>query len=102
MGQAWSVVPPDEVVPEWLTTAGRTRLLRFAYLLTGDRSLAEDVVQSVLLRLLDRSGGDAVRHPAAYARRCISNEITSVHRSRARQREVIDRVSGHVAGGTDG
>jgi RNA polymerase sigma factor (sigma-70 family) len=92
MGQARSVVPPDEVVPEWLTDAGRTRLLRFAFLLTGDRSLAEDVVQSVLLRLLDRSGGDAVRNPGAYARRCVSNEIATVHRTRARAREVVDRL----------
>lgn len=57
------------------------RLLRFAAVLTGERGLAEDVVQEVLLRTHQRwhkiSGLDA---PEQYVRRMITNEYLSWRR----------------------
>lgn len=70
----------------------RTRLLKLAYLLTGDRQLAEDIVQTVVLRFLEGRGQNA-RHPSAYARRSIVNEAASTHRDRARYRELLRRAA---------
>ncbi len=60
-------------------------LLRFAAVLTGDRGLAEDVLQEVLLRAHQRwahIGGLDV--PEAYVRRMITNEYLSWRRRWAR------------------
>lgn len=75
------MVPVD---PDWLTDSGRTQLVRFAYLVSGDRELAEDAVQEVLLRLLSRRGPDPW-NPRAFVRRCIVNEIASTRRTRVRE-----------------
>ncbi len=48
------------------------RLMRTAYLLSGDRGHAEDLVQSTLLRTA-RRWPHARRHPEAYARRVLVN-----------------------------
>ncbi|MCK2220936.1 SigE family RNA polymerase sigma factor [Actinomadura sp. ATCC 31491] len=59
-------------------------LLRLAYLLTGDVHLAEDLLQSVLVRMLGRwprlRGMD---RPEAYARRTMVNQYISWRRRRA-------------------
>lgn len=55
-------------------------LTRFAYLLTGGRDAADDLVQTVLLRLLARGIGD-LADPLAYARRSLVNE----HRDQIRR-----------------
>lgn len=47
-------------------------LLLFAIAMTGDRSSAQDVVQQVFVRLLERGLGDIV-HPKAYLYRCMRN-----------------------------
>jgi RNA polymerase sigma-70 factor (sigma-E family) len=65
------------------------RLLRTAYLLTGDHGAAEDLVQDVLVRAWSRwsrvSGAD---EPAAYVRRMLVNASVSRWRSlRARPAE---------------
>ena len=60
-------------------------VLRFAGVLTGDRHLAEDVVQDVLVkahRSWDRIGGLDV--PEAYVRRMVVNEYVSWRRKWAR------------------
>jgi DNA-directed RNA polymerase specialized sigma24 family protein len=50
-------------------------VLRFAGVLTGDRALAEDVVQEVLLRASQRwSQLQDLDHPEAYVRKMIVNE----------------------------
>jgi DNA-directed RNA polymerase specialized sigma24 family protein len=65
--------------------AGRSlALTRFAYVLSGDRHLAEDLVQEVLARLHRRwprvaAGGQ----PDAYVRRAIVRELLSWRRRRA-------------------
>ncbi|MEO3867479.1 SigE family RNA polymerase sigma factor [Nonomuraea sp. B12E4] len=60
------------------------RLLRLAYLLTGDVHLAEDLVQSVLVRMFGRWPKlRDVDWPEAYARRAMVNQYTSWRRRRA-------------------
>ena len=59
-----------------------SRLLRTAYLLTGDQRAAEDLLQDALLRVWSRwSRVRAAEHPLAYARRVLVT--TSVSRWRA-------------------
>jgi len=59
-------------------------LCRFAYLLVGDRGLAEDVVQEALLKLHRRwKGPVAVEHPEAFVRRTIVTTWISVGRRRS-------------------
>src|SRR5579875_2075757 len=53
-------------------------MLRFARVLVGDRSTAEDIVQDVVTRLVARPERLAsVAHPTAYVRRMIVNEYIS-------------------------
>jgi RNA polymerase sigma-70 factor (sigma-E family) len=64
-------------------------LLRTAYLLTGDRGLAEDLVQSTLLQVHRRWARiERLDAPAAYARRVLVNLNSSSWRRR-RVREVL-------------
>ena len=56
-------------------------LLRFAVVLTGDRGLAEDIVQEVLLRVHQRwTKLGALDSPEHYVRRMITNEYLSWRR----------------------
>jgi RNA polymerase sigma-70 factor (sigma-E family) len=60
-------------------------LLRFAVVLTGDRDLAEDVLQEVLLRVHQRWNRiGALDSPEHYVRRMITNEYLSWRRRWAR------------------
>ncbi|MEO3798113.1 SigE family RNA polymerase sigma factor [Nonomuraea sp. B10E15] len=64
--------------------AHQHRLMRLAYLLTGDAHLAEDLLQSVLVRMYGR--WPRLRHvdrPEAYARRTMVNQHISWRRRRA-------------------
>jgi RNA polymerase sigma-70 factor (sigma-E family) len=67
---------------EQFATARLPDLLRYAVVLTGDRELAQDVVQEVLARAhvrwrrISRSGS-----PEAYVRRMVLNEFLSWRRS---------------------
>ena len=69
-----------------------SRLLRTAYLLTGDQRAAEDLLQDTLLRVWSRwSRVRAADHPLAYARRVLVT--TSVSRWRAiRSRTAGERL----------
>ena len=59
-------------------------LTRFAFVLCGDRGLAEDLVQDTYLALFRRYGGELpVDAPVAYARRAIVNGYISGRRRRA-------------------
>lgn len=56
-------------------------LLRFGYVLTGDRQLSEDLVQEALAKAHGRwSRIDALDHPDAYIRRMIVNSFMSWRR----------------------
>jgi RNA polymerase sigma-70 factor (sigma-E family) len=64
-------------------------LLRFAYLLCGDRHLAEDLLQEVLLAMYRRFPGPMpLDNPIGYARRALANANISRAR-RAASREVV-------------
>lgn len=52
-------------------------LLRYSYLLIGDRGAAEDLLQEVLVGLLRRSRRDRLEHPEAYVRRSLANAAVS-------------------------
>jgi RNA polymerase sigma factor (sigma-70 family) len=74
-------------------------LTRFAYLLVGDRSEAEDIVQSAFTSALAR--WDAIEEPTAYLRRAVINRASDVHRRSFRDAvpvvgasEVIDETDG--------
>lgn len=54
-------------------------LLRYAFLLTGSKAEAEDLVQGSMLRLL-RQTDTAVSHPLAYVRRMVYHQNCSVVR----------------------
>jgi DNA-directed RNA polymerase specialized sigma24 family protein len=68
-----------------LVQARWTSLVRYAYLLTGDRGEAEDAVQAALERTLrhwTRIGDD---RPEAYIRAAVTNGVISRRRWRSRR-----------------
>ena len=59
-------------------------LTRFAYLVSGDRTRADDLVQDVLLAMHRRFGARLeIEQPVAYARRAIVNANVSFNRRRS-------------------
>jgi RNA polymerase sigma-70 factor (sigma-E family) len=69
-------------------TDASPRLLRLAYRLTGDRGLAEDLLQNALWRVA-RRWSRAADDPYAYAHRTLVNLAVDGHRRRLRRpREV--------------
>ncbi len=74
---------------EYVTVQGQS-LLRFAYLVSGDHHLAQDLVQEVLARLhrrwrrLERDGS-----PDAYIRRALVREYLSWRRRRSAAEQVM-------------
>jgi RNA polymerase sigma-70 factor (sigma-E family) len=68
---------------EEFATARLPALLRFAYLLCGDRELARDLVQDALTRALVRWNQVArADRPYAYVRRIVTNEYLALRRRR--------------------
>jgi DNA-directed RNA polymerase specialized sigma24 family protein len=65
-------------------SADYERLVRLAYLLTGSRVIAEDLVQDSFLRLHDR--WDDVRAPSAYLRTVVVNACRGHHRRTRREK----------------
>ena len=65
-------------------SADYERLVRLAYLLTGSRVTAEDLVQDSFLRLHDR--WDDVRAPSAYLRTVVVNACRGHHRRTRREK----------------
>lgn len=59
-------------------------MVRLAYLLTGSRAVAEDVVQDSFLRV--QQHWDDVREPAAYLRTTVVNGCRAHHRRAGRER----------------
>jgi RNA polymerase sigma-70 factor (sigma-E family) len=63
---------------EEFTHTGLRPLLQFVRVLTGDRGLAEDIVQEVLIRLHARSDRlEEIENLGAYARRMAVNEYVN-------------------------
>ncbi|GAA0553776.1 SigE family RNA polymerase sigma factor [Paractinoplanes ferrugineus] len=81
-----------EAFDEYVQSRGRA-LLRFAYVLTGDAYLAEDIVQEVLARLHRRwSRISAMQHPEAYVRTAIVRQFVSWRRRRSSSEAVLAEV----------
>jgi len=58
-----------------------TRLVNFAYMLTGDRGGAEDLVQEALFKADQRWRSHGIpEHPHAYVRRVVAHEFVSAGR----------------------
>lgn len=69
--------------------ANTTALLRTAYLLTGNASAAEDLVQDTLTRLYAKWGKvQAAEAPLAYVRRSLANNFVNTRR-RMSSRELV-------------
>jgi RNA polymerase sigma-70 factor (sigma-E family) len=80
---------------EWMA-ARQHRLLRTAYLLTGEVHAAEDLTQTTLAKVyLAWDRVSAAESVDAYARRMLLNEHTSTWRRLWRQREVLSDTSKH-------
>ena len=76
--------------------------LRLAFLLTGDRALAEDLVQDAFVRLVGRLRH--LREPEAfwaYLRRMIVNLATSHFRHRRVERAYLERLAAAPAASTN-
>jgi RNA polymerase sigma-70 factor (sigma-E family) len=73
---------------------GRGRaLLRFAYVVSGDAYLAEDLVQEVLARLHRRwDKVIAMQHPEAYVRTSIVRQFVSWRRRRSAREAILAEV----------
>lgn len=66
-------------------------LLRFAYLLCGDRHRAEDLLQEVLLSMYRRFGDNLpLDNPIGYARRALANANVSWSRRAASRELTLD------------
>jgi RNA polymerase sigma-70 factor (sigma-E family) len=61
------------------------RLVRLAFVLTGSREVAEDVVQDSFVRLYRR--WRSAEHPDRYLRQIVVNECKSHHRRTGRERD---------------
>lgn len=61
------------------------RLVRLAFVLTGSREIAEDVVQDSFVRLYNRWG--TADHPDRYIRQIVVNECHTHHRRAGRERD---------------
>jgi RNA polymerase sigma-70 factor (sigma-E family) len=68
---------------EWVAARG-PRLLRVAWLLTGDAHLAEDLLQTVLARIWPKWPRIAGENPEAYARKALVHTHASWWRRRWR------------------
>ncbi|ONH53016.1 RNA polymerase [Frankia sp. CcI49] len=69
-------------------TASADRLMRTAFLLTGNRHAAEDLLQGALERTYQRWDRDRIVTPEAYVRRVMVNAASRRWRSRQFFREV--------------
>jgi RNA polymerase sigma-70 factor (sigma-E family) len=80
---------------EWMA-ARQSRMLRTAYLLTGDVHSAEDLTQTTLAKVyLSWDRVSAAQSVDAYARKIMVNEHTSAWRRLWRHREVVSDTSTH-------
>ena len=73
-------------------------VFRAALRVTGSRADAEDVLQTVFLRVLSRREGEAAQRPAAYFRRAAVNAAVDILRRRAAHAETAyDDLAPHAA-----
>lgn len=91
----------DGTFEEYVAARG-DGLLRFAYLLCGDRHLAEDLVQEVLARVHDRWPRlSYVEQPDAYLRTAIVRQFVSWRRRRSRRETSLELIAEPAGSGAD-
>jgi RNA polymerase sigma-70 factor (sigma-E family) len=78
-----------------LYSSQRDRLVRLAYLLTGSRVVAEDLVQDTFLRVQPKL--ESLGEPDAYLRRSVVNACYSWHRRQRRERQALVEPPGVTA-----
>jgi RNA polymerase sigma-70 factor (sigma-E family) len=100
IGTAEGVIALTSDFDDWVAARGPA-LLRLAYVLTGNRHDAEDVVQDALSRALPRWARiSAVDDPDAYVRRMVINAHTSWWRKfRKRESPVAEVLGGSIRSG---
>ena len=81
-------VPAPSSDLEWLFRAHSDRVFRVAYRITGSAADAEDVLQTVFLRLAGSSERGFADNPEAYLSRAAINAALDVLRRRSRVRTV--------------
>lgn len=92
---------PHQSVADFARSRG-LELLRFAYLLCGDRHLAEDLLQDVLLAMYRRFPDVmAVDNPMGYARRALAHRNISRIRRAASSEIVVELVPDRATRLTD-
>jgi RNA polymerase sigma-70 factor (sigma-E family) len=80
---------------EQVAVANAPAMLRWAYLLSGDHGLAEDLVQESLLKVFRRwKRSGTPRNPPAYLRQVIVNEYLSWRRLRSNSEVVGPPLEG--------
>src|SRR5918994_1297293 len=97
MGDAIVVSPTTRVTLEQYGDMYRVHLeplLRYAWLLCGDRHQAEDVVAEAFARTFPQWRRGKVFDPYAYLRRAVINEVSSLRRRRLLERREERRRSG--------
>jgi RNA polymerase sigma factor (sigma-70 family) len=76
---------------EDLYREGFAPMVRLAYLLTGSRAVAEDLVQDCFVRLAPRFA--QVERPAAYVRASVVNACRGYHRRTRRERAAFPELA---------
>ncbi|HEV2398314.1 MAG TPA: sigma-70 family RNA polymerase sigma factor [Candidatus Sulfotelmatobacter sp.] len=96
MAEETAIAIPDELERSFRSHHGL--VFRTAYRITGNAADAEDVLQTVFLRLLHRSGDEPLQSEESYLRRAAINAALDVLRSRQSDRtvELEDLPSGHA------
>lgn len=92
---------PTAVSTDELSTAYRAhhqRAVRLAYLLCGDREMAEDAVANVWLKVHRRMGRGPIDDVGAYVRRAVVNEVNSGFRRLGLVRREMVRRRGDQRG----
>jgi RNA polymerase sigma-70 factor (sigma-E family) len=90
-----SAVAQSSEFEDWMA-ARQHKMLRTAYLLTGDVHAAEDLTQTALAKVyLAWDRVSAAESVDAYARKILVNEHTSMWRRLWRHREVVSDTSTH-------
>jgi len=79
--------------------AQQGRLLRLAYLVSGDLGVAEDAVAEALARVWPRWQAGQVEDPGSYLRRAVVNEPLRGGRRRALERRAAQLHKGDDRGG---
>jgi RNA polymerase sigma-70 factor (sigma-E family) len=82
---------------EDFVTASADRLMRTAFLLTGNRHTAEDLLQGALERTYQQWNSRQILAPEAYVRRAMVNASTRIWRSRRFREEPLDASADRVS-----